>query len=207
MDFLTPKASSSGGLEARRSRFLAMLSPAQTAEQAASAVEEARAAHPGARHTAWAFVVGGRERCSDDGEPQGTAGQPILTVLKGAGLGCAVLTVTRYFGGTLLGTGGLIRAYGGAARLALANAALVRMSRCARFVVECGYKSFGPVASLCSRLGGGTEPPAFGQTVRVAAFVPEANAGAFCRGVAEITLGACSPVPAGTIFRPAPSES
>jgi uncharacterized YigZ family protein len=102
------------------SRFIATLAPAFTVEEARAVVDAVRVEFSAASHNVPAFVIGHKSRviahCSDDGEPSGTAGRPALAVLQGSGLGDAVVVVTRYFGGTKLGTGGLVRAYGDAVR-------------------------------------------------------------------------------------------
>jgi len=102
------------------SRFIASLSPANTVEEARTFIAEVKKQHPTATHHVPAFVIGhGKSvitHCSDDGEPSGTAGRPALAVLQGSGLGNVVVVVTRYFGGTKLGTGGLVKAYGDAVR-------------------------------------------------------------------------------------------
>ncbi|WP_127842370.1 YigZ family protein [Actinomyces wuliandei] len=120
-------------LEVRRSRFLAQAARAGTEEAARAFIARARSTFPDARHHCSAFIVaveGARpvERSSDDGEPSGTAGGPMLEVLRGTGLVSTVVVVTRYFGGTLLGTGGLVRAYSEAAAQALAAATRVRLA-------------------------------------------------------------------------------
>lgn len=119
-------------LEVKRSHFLARAARTDTEEEARAFIASVRAAHPAARHHCSAFIVGtgdGRpaERSNDDGEPSGTAGRPILDTLRGTGLTCASVVVSRYFGGTLLGTGGLVRAYSRAAAQALAAATRVRL--------------------------------------------------------------------------------
>lgn len=120
--FTTAAGSSIAEIEIKRSRFIARVAHAESEDQARSIIEEERSAHPKARHWCTAFVLGpdGRtQRFNDDGEPSGTAGQPILDVLVGHELTDTVAVVTRYFGGTLLGAGGLVRAYGGAASAAV----------------------------------------------------------------------------------------
>ena len=122
-------------IEVSRSRFLAEASRVETEEDARAAIVRVRRAHPDARHHCTAFVLGPRreiERSNDDGEPSGTAGAPILDTLRGADLTDAVVVVTRWFGGTLLGTGGLARAYGDAARAALEAAGIRRRSDAAK---------------------------------------------------------------------------
>jgi uncharacterized YigZ family protein len=110
-------------LEVVNSRFIATLCPASTVEEAREIIDAMRAEFSDASHNVPAFVIGHGSsvvaHCSDDGEPSGTAGRPALAVLQGSGLGDAVVVVTRYFGGTKLGTGGLVRAYGDAVREAL----------------------------------------------------------------------------------------
>nr|WP_236757491.1 YigZ family protein [Aeromicrobium sp. PE09-221] len=109
-------------MEVKRSRFLACLRRVESEDDARSAIEEIRGRHRDARHHCTAFVIGPRgdlQRSNDDGEPSGTAGRPMLEVLNGHGLSDVVAVVTRWFGGTLLGAGGLVRAYGDATSAAL----------------------------------------------------------------------------------------
>ena len=106
----------------KKSRFIATVLPVETEEEALAFIESLRKKYWDATHNCYAYVVGERneiQRCSDDGEPSGTAGRPMMDVLAGAGVHNAAVVVTRYFGGTLLGTGGLVRAYSGAVREAL----------------------------------------------------------------------------------------
>lgn len=118
-----PRGPGQARVEARRSIFLARLEPVVDESLWRERVEAWRTAHPGARHVAWALrLAGGTERASDDGEPAGTAGLPCLRALQAAGLVDAGVAVARHFGGTLLGRGGLIRAYGDAARQAVGAA-------------------------------------------------------------------------------------
>lgn len=116
--------SGEGYYEEKRSRFLGITLPVSSEEEAQKLIAARRKEHPEARHHCYAFVIGARcelVRFSDDGEPSGTGGRPILDVLLGSGLHNSLVIVTRYFGGTLLGTGGLSRAYGAAAADALAK--------------------------------------------------------------------------------------
>ncbi|GGB35888.1 YigZ family protein [Flexivirga endophytica] len=128
MTYRTIAAACAGELQVSRSRFLAELRRVETEEQARSVIAEVRAAHRDARHHCSAFVLGPDaqlQRSNDDGEPSGTAGTPILAALNGSQLSDVVAVVTRWFGGTLLGTGGLTRAYGGAVDAALRHARFV----------------------------------------------------------------------------------
>ena len=115
-------------LTEKRSEFLAYAKPVTTEAEAMAFVEQIRKKYPDARHTVFAyFLSNGGMRYSDDGEPQGSAGMPVLDIIRKGGFTDAVITVTRYFGGILLGTGGLVRAYSGAAKLAAAEAGIVEL--------------------------------------------------------------------------------
>lgn len=115
-------------LTEKRSEFLAYAKPVTTEAEAMLFVEQIRKKYPDARHTVYAYLLSsGGMRYSDDGEPQGSAGMPVLDIIRKGGFTDAVITVTRYFGGILLGTGGLVRAYSGAAKLAVAEAGIVEL--------------------------------------------------------------------------------
>lgn len=161
---------------ASNSRFIATLCPADSVEEARACIAEIRAEFPDAAHNVPAFVVGGAnsttEFCSDDGEPSGTSGRPLLAVLKGSGLGNAVVVVTRYFGGTLLGTGGLVRAYGDAGRAVCSSvrrAELVQAVR-ARFRLE--YHLYERAKALAEACGGRVAAEDFAEAVTLEAELP-----------------------------------
>ncbi len=126
--FKTIKNCSEIELIEKKSRFIASASPVETLEEAQVFIDNLKKKHYNATHNCFAYKIGldgALTRCSDDGEPSGTAGTPILNVIEGEGLKNIVIVVTRYFGGTLLGTGGLIRAYGGAAKQAAVSAGII----------------------------------------------------------------------------------
>ena len=130
--YLTINAASSAEIEVKKSRFLAELTPASNEEEARRIIEETRKTYWNARHHCSAFILGASSdilRSSDDGEPSGTAGAPILEALRAAEITNIVAVVTRWFGGTLLGTGGLTRAYAGAAAQAIAATKIVTVSK------------------------------------------------------------------------------
>jgi uncharacterized YigZ family protein len=132
--------------EERRSVFVCRLEPVRTEADAWGVVEAARARHGDAGHHCSAFLLGpggAVRRSSDDGEPGGTAGMPMLEVLDGAGLSDVVAVVSRWFGGVLLGTGGLVRAYGGAVRAAVAEARVVRRTPVVLLEVVVGHEAAG----------------------------------------------------------------
>lgn len=139
--FLTPAGVARAEIEVKRSRFLCLVAPAADEDAARAAIAEQRGSHPKARHHCSAFRVGDGAVCrvDDDGEPSGTAGAPIGGALDSAGVVNVVAVVTRYFGGVLLGTGGLTRAYGGAVREALGSAELTTMARLRTVTVRADY--------------------------------------------------------------------
>ncbi|MCR5488334.1 MAG: YigZ family protein [Lachnospiraceae bacterium] len=166
-------------VEVKKSKFIAVLCPAATEEEAVSVLEAERKKHYDAKHHCSAYLLylpdGKKEseqsyhdvpHSSDDGEPSGTAGKPILEVLKGAGVKNAVCVVTRYFGGTLLGTGGLVRAYTDAARAVLEQAELVNMSQRERFALSFGYGFTGKADYLIQACGCVRMEAEYGQDVK-----------------------------------------
>lgn len=132
----------------KKSRFIATTMPASTIEEAAAFIEQMRKKYWDARHNCYAYVIGNNnefQKCSDDGEPSKTAGWPMLDVLLGEGIHNAVVVVTRYFGGTLLGTGGLIRAYQKAAKEGLANSTVITKKNGIQLEIYTDYNSIGKI--------------------------------------------------------------
>ena len=141
----------SGEYEEKRSRFIANVAPVSSTEEAAAFIEAMRKKYYDARHNCSAYIIGRNKevtRCSDDGEPSGTAGKPILEVLLGAEVTDVVVVVTRYFGGTLLGTGGLVRAYTQAAQAGLGNAGIATMRYGKELTIEVPYSDVGRIQHL-----------------------------------------------------------
>lgn len=184
----------------KKSRFLGITFPIETPEDAAEQIAGIRKKYYDARHNCYAYRLPGAEKFSDDGEPSQTAGKPMLDVLSGAGLVGALVVVTRYFGGTLLGTGGLVRAYTEAAQLAVADSKIMEI--CPRRHVECrvSYPDLGRVQYIFREAG--IEPLEDYQeeitltaeipdekVLRLTAAVTEATAGKAGISVGEIYLG------------------
>lgn len=145
-----------GEIVEKRSRFLAYLCPVETEEEALEFIEGIRKKHYDARHNCFAYILGRNretERCSDDGEPSGTAGRPMLDVLKKEGLTNVVAVVTRYFGGTLLGTGGLVRAYTQSLQDGLLHAQMVTMRLGIYYEINVPYTLVGKIQYICGELG------------------------------------------------------
>lgn len=135
-----------GEYEEKKSRFIANIFPARTEEEAMGKIEEMKKKYYDARHNCYAYIVGDNkeiERCSDDGEPSGTAGRPMLEVLNGQGIHNVVVIVTRYFGGTLLGTGGLVKAYSEAVQEGLKSCAVLTEQVGYKLKAQTGYQGLG----------------------------------------------------------------
>ena len=190
-DYLTLGQSAEAEFTVNKSRFIGYARPVASAEEANAFVSEIRALHREARHNVYAYIV--REpaysRFSDDGEPQGTAGKPVLDALKKPELTDAAVVVTRYFGGILLGTGGLVRAYSHAAHLAVEAAGIVRMRACAVFKLTFSYALYEPVLQLLPYHGAVAEDTAFGEAVTLTVRLPLENEEGFLRALSERTLG------------------
>lgn len=165
---------SQGELTEQRSRFLAACIPISTEQQAFDFIQSVRQKHWDAKHHVYAFLLkDGTARYSDDGEPQSTAGLPILEVMKKQGVCDVCMVVTRYFGGILLGTGGLVRAYSSAAKLALENARQVTMVSAVRCSLECDYALYAKVQKLLSQAGAAIDDSIFEETVFLTFCLPE----------------------------------
>ncbi|MBO7674997.1 MAG: YigZ family protein [Atopobiaceae bacterium] len=161
-----------GEFEDRRSRFIAQLAPVTSEREAQAFIDEVRARHRDARHNVPAWILSdGREKCSDDGEPSHTSGIPTLEVLRGAGLANVCCVVTRYFGGTLLGPGGLKRAYTAATQNALKDASdkgiVVTMTLGTRVTCVIPYSAYGKVERMVRDCGGKVKDTIFAEDVQI----------------------------------------
>ncbi|MDR0271906.1 MAG: IMPACT family protein, partial [Clostridiales bacterium] len=139
--------------EEKRSKFLGFCAPITTEEDARKIIAEIRATHPKANHNVFAYAVGSVTRASDDGEPHGTAGMPVLNVFQKNGVINYVCVITRYFGGTLLGAGGLVRAYSKTAKGAMENAEPQEQIISKIYSVTCPYASFDKTKYFFEKLG------------------------------------------------------
>ncbi len=140
--------------EVKKSRFIATVRPVHSEEEALAFIAQMKKKYWDARHNCSAFIIGDNGqlmRCSDDGEPQGTAGRPMLDVLTGAHLVDVCVVVTRYFGGTLLGTGGLVRAYSEAVSAGLAAGVVLERISGTAMTVQCDYNDLGKVQYLLAK--------------------------------------------------------
>lgn len=176
------------------SRFVADAAPAGDEPAALAVVERVRAEWPDATHHCWAFrLEGGRERRDDDGEPRDSAGAPILRHLQGAGLADVVVVVTRWFGGTKLGRGGLVRAYGAAAAAVLADAPIEDRPVLATLSLVHDYDLSAAVESVLVAHDAAVLDAEYGMRVGVRLAVPRAAARAFVDAMTEATAGRVRP--------------
>ena len=146
----------SGEIVEKKSRFIATVSPVESEEEALAFIEKTRKQYWDARHNCFAYVIGDHQelmRFSDDGEPQGTAGKPMLDVLLGEELHNTAVVVTRYFGGTLLGTGGLVRAYSGAVQEGLRSCVLAEKRKGLQLSIGTDYSGIGKVQYILGQRG------------------------------------------------------
>ncbi|MBQ2604549.1 MAG: YigZ family protein [Acutalibacteraceae bacterium] len=178
----------------KRSRFIGYCKPVKTQDEAVSFINEIKAKHWDAKHNVYAYILsdGQTMRYSDDGEPQGTAGVPVLEVMKKSGVVDAVIVVTRYFGGILLGGGGLVRAYSQAASIALEAAQLVTMELCCECCVQCTYNQYGKVGAVIPSCGGVVDDTLFEENVSVLFHIPKEAFGKLNKALADATSGEVS---------------
>lgn len=179
----------------QRSRFITTVAHAPGPEAAQSFVQRMRDEFPDATHNCWAFVAGPPGNTasigmSDDGEPHGTAGRPMLTTLLHSGVGEIVAVCTRYYGGTKLGTGGLSRAYSGGVKLALESLPVDELVARGTMEVVVGYPHVDGLQHLLAEMDGQIEHEAYGAEVRYVVRVPEVRLAAFERRLADLTGGA-----------------
>ena len=164
-----------GEIIEKKSRFIAEVYPIESEEQAAQILEETRKKYWDARHHCWAYVLGrnpAAERMSDDGEPAGTAGKPILEVIRGRKLTDVLVIVTRYFGGTLLGTGGLVRAYTSAAIDGLEHSESITRIHGIKLLIRAEYTDLGKIQYLLASRDVIQLDPVYTDKVELMALVP-----------------------------------
>ena len=175
----------------KRSRFIGHALPVTTEEEALDYIKAIKTKHWDARHNVYAYVLreGNIMRYSDDGEPQGTAGVPVLDVIQKSGLTDVVVVVTRYFGGILLGGGGLVRAYSHSATIGIAAAEPVTMEECAIMTLRCDYSRYPKAESLIIESGGVIDDTVFDDAVTLHLHIVPANLPKLRQSVADLTGG------------------
>ena len=176
----------------KKSRFIATVIPVENEEEALEFIEKTKKKYWDARHNCFAYVIGERgqlQRCSDDGEPNGTAGKPMLDVLLGNELRNVAVVVTRYFGGTLLGTGGLVRAYSGAVKAGLDASVVITKILGVKLHIETDYTTFGKIQYILAQNQVTVENTEYTDKVEIRALFPEKEKKALCRALTESTGG------------------
>ena len=191
-EYLTITETGKGEYEEKKSRFLGEAIHVESEEEASAHVARIRKQYYDARHHCYAWVIGEgseRKKSADDGEPSGTAGQPILKVIEGSGCTNILVIVTRYFGGTLLGTGGLVRAYTQAARAALEDAQTARMCMCRKLAVTVDYGALDRLLYALRQDGIEPDETEYGAQVTLHLTVEESSADKVEKTVTALTSG------------------
>jgi uncharacterized YigZ family protein len=195
LNYFEPHGPVCAETEIHRSRFIATVRKVLSASGAREAVKEERIAHPGARHVVFAFIIGGPSSetagMSDGGEPKGTAGRPVMEVLRGSGLRNALVTVTRYFGGVKLGTGGLVRAYSDSCRKALDMTPRAPLREEKLYRLSVPYEYFNGVKRLLRAAGCRVTEEAFAEEASLLVFIETGAEGDTLAAARDLCGGKC----------------
>ena len=204
-EYLVPSEYGEDEFIEKKSRFIGRIWPVETEEEALARIQEMKKKHYDATHNCWAYIIrDGAVRFSDDGEPGGTAGMPMLQVLQREGLFNAVCVVTRYFGGILLGAGGLVRAYTRGAKIAV-DAAGKSMKRVWTVLyVPCPYSFYERVRLEAEAFGGIVRKADFGAEVELELLFPEAKTQEFLDRLTDMTAGTVESMEIGQEYRAFP---
>ena len=176
----------------KKSRFIADIFSVSSEEEALQILEKVKKKYWDARHHCWAYVVGDeqvQERCSDDGEPIGTAGKPILEVIRGNEIHNVLIVVTRYFGGTLLGTGGLVRAYTQAAQEGIAASTIVTKTQGYKVKIQTDYTTLGKIQYLLGQKGIQIIDSVYQDNVEIFVYISKEEEILLQRDITEVTNG------------------
>ncbi len=208
-EYLIPTASAETEFTEKRSWFIGHVWPVEEEAQARAYIEQTKKKYHDARHNCWCYVIrsGGVVRYSDDGEPQGTAGQPMLGVFQKEGVENFCCVVTRYFGGVLLGAGGLTRAYGRSAKDALDAAGISVVRPWTAVEVGCPYPFFERLKLELPPLHGLEGEHAFGANITFRALLPQGSEEAFAQRLRELSAGGFAPRVTGTQWKAVPREA
>ena len=191
-EYKTIRQEATGEITEKKSRFIATIRPAETEEEALAFIAEMKKKYWDARHNCSAYIIGAdkpTERCSDNGEPSRTAGMPMLEVLKGAGLKNVCAVVTRYFGGVLLGTGGLVRAYQAATSEGIKNSVILSCKYLNRIKLTLDYTAYGKVQYYTVSEHLTAEEPEFSDSVSVTFLLDDEQRGKLISFATEATSG------------------
>ena len=186
----------------KKSVFISHAKPIQSEEEAMAYVKKIKNAYADARHNVWAYMMKGEivARYSDDGEPQGTAGVPVLDTIRKSGVTDAVVVVTRYFGGILLGAGGLVRAYSHSAKLALEAAHIITYEQYAELELDCTYSDYQRYLAELPRFGAITDDTVFTDRVKMLFSIKETKTDELFLRIKEMSGGKDMPIIRGKRF-------
>ena len=202
-DYIIPAGYGEAEYIDKKSRFIGQVQHVESVSEAMAFIESVRKKYADATHNVWAYVLAdGQMRWSDDGEPGGTSGQPTLNVFRSALVCDVACVVTRYFGGTLLGSGGLVRAYSKAVPMAREAAGRARMAEWRSIAVECTYAQYERVRRLLEGMGAADMDGSFGEFVTVSALLPLDAAQAVSARLTDMTAGSARVAELGSVFRP-----
>ena len=206
-DYLVPYETAENEFTEKRSRFIGRVCRVESEAEARALIEETRKRHYDARHNCWCYLLReGAVRYSDDGEPQGTAGQPMLNVFLRENVTNVCCVVTRYFGGILLGAGGLTRAYARGAKDALDASGVCRMSLWTRWEIPCTYPLFERIKLEIVDCGGSLRSVDYGADLLLHTAFPAGGAERFQVKLTELSAGSLFMLPAGEEFLSGPRE-
>lgn len=201
--YLIPSRFGEAEFTEKHSRFIGRVWPVETEEEAVARIKEMREKHWDATHNVYAYIIreGGIMRYSDDGEPGGSSGMPTLTVFRAGEIFNVCCVVTRYFGGILLGTGGLVRAYSQAAKLALEAAGVSRMALWENVALACPYSLYERLRRELEGAGAVIKSADFGSDVTIEALLPDGSLDGVRARIAEISAGETELLSLGKEYR------
>lgn len=184
----------------KKSRFITLLAHTDGVEAARAFVQQVKAEHPAARHHCWAWVAGAPDDSqqlgfSDDGEPSGTAGKPMLAQLMGSGVGEITAVVVRYYGGIMLGTGGLVKAYGGGVQQGLKQLARCRKVPMQSFTLQCDYAQLNDIERLLQRFDGKVEESHYLDRITLHLALPHSQIDGFRQNLSDYSRGVLTLIP------------
>ena len=208
-EYLVPFEDTESEFVEKRSRFISHIWRVESETEARARIDEMKKKYYDARHNCWCYLLkeGNVVRYSDDGEPQGTAGQPMLNVFQRQEVTNVCCVVTRYFGGILLGAGGLTRAYTQGAKDALTASGIARMSLWTLWDVPCTYSLFERMKLDIAACGGVVRDAEYGAEITLHAAFPAGGAEQFAPKLTELSAGSLEMIPAGEEFLPGPREN
>jgi uncharacterized YigZ family protein len=202
MGYKTVKAFATDEFVEKKSRFIGYIAPVTTEKQALDFIAEISKKHYDATHNVYAYILreGQIKRFSDNGEPQGTAGIPVLDVLQKEGLVDVCVVVTRYFGGIMLGAGGLVRAYSHGASIAVKAAQIMDMKECHLLTLECEYALYGKINYIIPNFNIKVQRCEFSAAVQLELLIEQEKTDAFIKEIIDLSNGQVTPYITGELF-------